>query len=89
MPQENKFSFQTKIKDILSEYPDAETCWIAYSGGLDSLVLLHVLASIKNKIKTKLVAVHVNHGLSNDADLWVKHCQDKCANYGIELQTFP
>ena len=88
MPQENKLSFQTKIKGLLSEYPDAETCWIAYSGGLDSLVLLHVLASIQDKIKIKLVAVHVNHGLSNDADLWVKHCQDKCANYGIEIQTF-
>jgi len=86
--QENQFSFQTKIKDILSEYPDAETCWIAYSGGLDSLVLLHVLASIQDKIKPKLVAVHINHGLSNDADLWVKHCQDKCVNYEIELQTF-
>ncbi len=88
MPQENQFSFQTKIKDILSEYPDAETCWIAYSGGLDSLVLLHVLASIQDKIKTKLVAVHINHGISKDADLWVKHCQDKCASYAIELQTF-
>jgi tRNA(Ile)-lysidine synthase len=88
VPQENQFSFQTKIKDILSEYPDAETCWIAYSGGLDSLVLLHVLASIQDKIKTKLVAVHINHGISKDADLWVKHCQDKCASYAIELQTF-
>ncbi|RKZ49597.1 MAG: tRNA lysidine(34) synthetase TilS [Gammaproteobacteria bacterium] len=88
MSQENQFSFQTKIKDILSEYPDAETCWIAYSGGLDSLVLLHVLASIQDKIKQKLLAVHINHGLSSDADLWVKHCQDKCADYAIELQTF-
>ncbi len=88
MSQENQFSFQTKIKDILSEYPEAKTCWIAYSGGLDSHVLLHVLASIQNKIKQKLVAVHINHGISNDADLWVKHCQEISANYAIELKTF-
>jgi tRNA(Ile)-lysidine synthase len=88
VPQENQFSFQTKVKDILSGYPDAETCWVAYSGGLDSLVLLHVLANIKNKIKPKLVAVHINHGISNDADLWVEHCQKKCSNYAIELQIF-
>jgi len=86
--QENQFSFQTKLKDILSEYPDAETCWIAYSGGLDSHVLLHVLASIQNKIKLKLIAVHINHGISNDADLWVKHCQRICEDLVIEFQTF-
>jgi tRNA(Ile)-lysidine synthase len=86
--QENKFSFQTKLKDILSEYPDAETCWIAYSGGLDSHVLLQVLASIQNKIKPKLIAVHINHGISNDADLWVKHCQRICEDLVIEFQTF-
>ena len=88
MLQENQFSFQTKLKDILSEYPDAETCWIAYSGGLDSHVLLHVLASIQNKIKPKLIAVHINHGISNDADLWVKHCQRICEDLVIEFQTF-
>ena len=88
MPQENQSSFQTKIKDILSEYPDAETCWIAYSGGLDSHALLHVLASIQNKIKPKLIAVHINHGISNDADLWVKHCQKICEDYEIEFQIF-
>ena len=88
MLQENQFSFQTKLKDILSEYPDAETCWIAYSGGLDSHVLLHVLASIQNKIKLKLIAVHINHGISNDADLWVKHCQRICEDLVIEFQTF-
>lgn len=88
MLQENQFSFQTKLKDILSEYPDAETCWIAYSGGLDSHVLLHVLASIQNKIKPELIAVHINHGISNDADLWVKHCQRICEDLVIEFQTF-
>ncbi len=89
VPQENQFSFQTKIKDILSEYPDAETCWIAYSGGMDSHVLLHVLASIQNNIKPRLVAVHINHGISSDADLWVKHCQKICEDHLIEFQTFP
>jgi tRNA(Ile)-lysidine synthase len=88
VPQENQFSFQTNLKDILSGYPDAKTCWVAYSGGLDSHVLLHVLASIQNEIKQKLVAVHINHGISNDADLWVNHCQNICEDLVIEFQTF-
>jgi len=88
VPQKNQFSFHTKIKDILSEYPDAKTCWIAYSGGLDSHVLLHVLASIKNEIKPKLVAVHINHGISNSAELWEKHCRKTCEDYVVEFQVF-
>jgi len=86
--QENLFSFQPNLKDILSGYPDAETCWIAYSGGLDSHVLLHLLAEIKNDIKPELVAVHINHGMNDSAGLWEKHCQKTCEKYGIELQTF-
>jgi len=86
--QENNFSFQTNIKDILSRYPDAGTCWIAYSGGLDSHVLLHALAEIKDDIKPELVAVHINHGISQDAESWTKHCQRVCEHYTIELQAF-
>ena len=88
MPQENKFSFQAHVKDILSGYPDAETYWIAYSGGLDSHVLLHILACIKDEIKPRLVAVHVNHGINQDAESWEKHCRTICENYAIELLTF-
>ena len=88
MPQEKKISFQSHVKDILSEYPETETCWIAYSGGLDSHVLLHTLACLRNQITPKLAAVHVNHGLSQDADSWERHCRAICENYAIELLTF-
>lgn len=88
MSQENKFPFQTHVKEILSGFPEAGTCWIAYSGGLDSHVLLHVLANIKNEIKPELMAVHVNHGLSRHAESWQKHCQSVCENYAIKILTF-
>ncbi|MFT5426901.1 MAG: tRNA(Ile)-lysidine synthase [Gammaproteobacteria bacterium] len=88
MPQEKKFSFQSHVKDIVSAYPETETCWIAYSGGLDSHVLLHSLACLREQITSKLVAVHINHGLSQNADSWERHCRTICENYAIELQTF-
>jgi tRNA(Ile)-lysidine synthase len=88
VPQEKKFSFQSHVKDIVSGYPETETCWIAYSGGLDSHVLLHTLACLRDQITPKLVAVHVNHGLSQDAGLWETHCRTICENYAIELLTF-
>ena len=88
MSQENKFPFQTHVKDILSGFPDAGTCWIAYSGGLDSHVLLHTLALIKNEIKPELIAVHVNHGLSPHAESWQEHCQNVCENHAIKFLFF-
>lgn len=56
---------------------------VAYSGGLDSTVLLHLLASLP---KTHdLVAVHINHGLHPAADSWQSHCKAYCQSLGVEF----
>src|SRR4051812_52188 len=55
---------------------------IAYSGGMDSHVLLHVAAQQKDK---KILAVHVNHGLHPDAYQWEQHCRVVCAQLGVEF----
>jgi tRNA(Ile)-lysidine synthase len=57
----------------------------AYSGGLDSTVLLHRLASDPAIRARGLRAVHVHHGLHADADLWATHCTEVCAALGIAL----
>ena len=38
--------------------------WIAYSGGLDSQVLLHACHAMRHVIKAELNVVHVHHGLT-------------------------
>lgn len=59
--------------------------WIGYSGGLDSHVLLHALATLKQQHKLTLVlrAVHFNHGWSQAAKAWEKHCDDICQTLNI------
>ena len=59
---------------------------VAYSGGLDSSVLLHLMAQQERYEGSTLVALHVNHGLSPNADAWERHCQATCDRLGIELQ---
>lgn len=59
---------------------------IGFSGGLDSTVLLHVLASHPTLL-AKLIAVHINHGISANASRWQLHCQQFCQNLGIPLIT--
>jgi len=62
---------------------------VGYSGGLDSTVLLHVLAGLRLNVdvipRFSLSAVHVHHGLSPQADLWARHCAQTCQALGVPL----
>jgi tRNA(Ile)-lysidine synthase len=58
---------------------------LGLSGGLDSSVLLHVLAGLRAELGFGLRAVHVHHGLSPNADAWSAHCQRLCAAHGVPL----
>jgi tRNA(Ile)-lysidine synthase len=62
---------------------------VAYSGGLDSTVLLHLLAKMRDDLSFTLSAMHVHHGLSENADSWVLLCKKKCAEYDVLLKVFP
>jgi tRNA(Ile)-lysidine synthase len=57
----------------------------AFSGGLDSTVLLHALAQDSTARDTGLRAVHIHHGLQAQADEWAAHCGAVCAALGVEL----
>lgn len=59
---------------------------LAYSGGLDSHVLLHLLARYQTaNPQHNYLAVHVHHGLSDNADAWLAHCQLTAAALGIHF----
>lgn len=53
---------------------------LAFSGGMDSTVLLHAL--VKQGLTPKMV--HVHHGLQAVADDWVLHAQQQAAHFGVE-----
>ncbi len=57
---------------------------VAYSGGVDSHVLLHYLVKLAQTEKCPpITALHIHHGLQNDADAWQNHCQQVCAELGV------
>lgn len=58
---------------------------LAFSGGLDSCVLLHLLADCKKTLSFQLQAHHVNHGLSPNAASWGNFCAQFCAKLNIPL----
>ena len=61
------------IKNFCIEHP-AKTYWVAYSGGLDSHVLLSLFAKVRETLSIRVRAIHVNHGLSKNAAAWSQHC---------------
>jgi len=62
---------------------------IAYSGGVDSQVLLVALATLKQReqLSNNIVVCHVNHGLSPNADSWQAFAQQQCDRYSLPLIT--
>lgn len=56
---------------------------LGLSGGIDSVVLLHVLATLAPRLGFRLSALHVHHGISPHADEWARFCLDLCAGYNI------
>ena len=52
---------------------------VAYSGGLDSTALLHATVEAGSALDIDVVALHVHHGLNANADAWLEHCRNVCA----------
>lgn len=68
---------------FLSAIKPSQRILLAYSGGLDSQVLLHALATLAREKSAaiffpKLFAIHINHGWSSQAKNWELHCQREC-----------
>lgn len=66
----------------------ANQYYLAYSGGLDSHVLLHACAALQaqNSQSFYFQAIHIHHGLQASADAWVQHAQQICAALQLPLK---
>ncbi len=69
----------------LSQYAqqhNIKTWCLAYSGGVDSQVLLHLLHATKFTVS----AVYIDHGLQAQSADWAEHCRQQCAQLNIPFQ---
>ena len=63
---------------------DAEFA-VAYSGGMDSHVLLHALAELRAASGVRLRALHFDHGFNPDSAAWALHCEQICHDLDVEF----
>lgn len=79
-----------KVISTIEQYKmlkSATTVVVALSGGADSMALLFLLSSIKEKYGINLIAAHVNHCLRGDEALRdEKFVVEYCENNGIRIE---
>lgn len=79
-------SLESRLLHVLEPWLQAPGWRLAFSGGLDSTVLLHLLAHLRDRqALPPISAIHVHHGLQAVADAWVEHCRAQCTALHIPL----
>ena len=64
----------------------ASRIFVGFSGGADSHSLLHVLVELsRRQALPPIIALHINHGLHEDANAWAAHCAVVASDLGVEF----
>jgi tRNA(Ile)-lysidine synthase len=63
-----------------------QTLLLGLSGGVDSVVLLDILARLREPLSFQLHAVHVNHQISPNARAWAQFCRELCTTLHVPLE---
>jgi tRNA(Ile)-lysidine synthase len=76
------------MKEVLKIYiatlDSSKKIYVAYSGGVDSHVLLHALSELRSDLPhLDLNAIHIHHGMQKEADSWDEHCKTVCHELNV------
>lgn len=73
------------IEQVIASCTD-KAIWLAYSGGVDSHVLLHLLAANEKLSSARLHAIHIDHGLHQHSAQWAEHCAQTAKALGVDFR---
>ena len=85
-PDHPLFALSAQVEHVLRAHvKQGDHLCIALSGGVDSIVLLDVLAIFSQQMQFTLSAVHINHGISSNATTWSQFCCKRSYDYGVSI----
>ena len=74
------------LETKLANLPDGDVC-VAFSGGMDSSVLLHRLAALPLARARRLRALHIDHALQPTSARWADHCAAFAHALNVPIET--
>lgn len=74
-------SLLERFDECLARHAPDGRLVLAFSGGRDSTVLLHLLA--RHRTHRDCLVLHVDHGLHEASARWVEHCREQAVAWGI------
>ncbi len=80
-------NLEKKVQHSLDSIQSYGRINLAFSGGVDSLVLLHLLVKLRDKNpQINLNVIHINHQLNESAGLWQEQCQTVCEELAVSFK---
>lgn len=76
---------QSHFQQQLNTCPDIKRWVIGLSGGMDSVVLLHL--AVQTLPIDQLRVIHINHQLQGEADQWQQFCEQLCQELGVAIES--
>ncbi|WP_233956687.1 tRNA lysidine(34) synthetase TilS [Pectobacterium versatile] len=77
------------LQTIVAQTAGCGSILLAYSGGLDSSVLLHLLVAVRQRSGLPIRAAYIHHGLNPLADSWAEHCCQQCERWQVPFASLP
>ncbi|TCV08682.1 tRNA(Ile)-lysidine synthase [Samsonia erythrinae] len=77
------------LQTLMAQIAGCGKILLAYSGGLDSSVLLHLLVAARQHSGIIVRAAYVHHGLNPLADSWAEHCRRQCEHWQVPFTSLP
>ena len=81
--QKNKAIADTVAEAIAGHLSRDALLVLGLSGGIDSVVLFHLVRACQPTLGFRFSCVHVHHGLSARADQWAEFCRSLCVAHGV------
>lgn len=75
------------VADYVQRQAGVNRFCVAYSGGLDSHVLLALLVQLQRETPSlQIRAVHIDHGLQDGSEKWAEHARAVCQGLNVPLE---